>query len=39
MIVDLPENRPNPHVQAAMNNADEVIFFSRLGDQGRFNWH
>ena len=39
MIVDLPENLPNPHVQAAMNNADEVIFFSRLGDQGRFNWH
>ena len=39
MMVDLPENRPNAAVQAAMNNADEVIFFSRLGDQGRFNWH
>ncbi len=39
MIVDLPENCPNAAVQAAMNRVDEVIFFSRLGDQGRFNWH
>ena len=39
IIVDLPENRPNADVQAAMNEVDRVIFFSRLGDQGRFNWH
>ncbi|NBR03009.1 MAG: hypothetical protein EBT94_07760 [Alphaproteobacteria bacterium] len=39
MMVDLPENRPNADVQAAMNEVDRVIFFSRLGDQGRFNWH
>jgi len=39
MIVDLPENQPNADVQAAMNKADRVIFFSRLGDQGRFDWH
>jgi len=39
MIVGLPGNQPNPDVQAAMNDADEVIFFSRLGDQGRFHWH
>ena len=39
MIVGLPANRPNDVVQAAMNEADRVVFFSRLGDQGRFNWH
>ena len=39
MTVGLPENRPNAEVQAAMNAADRVVFFSRLGDQGRFNWH
>ena len=39
MVVGLPENRPNAAVQAAMNRADRVVFFSRLGDQGRFNWH
>jgi len=39
MTVGLPGNRPNADVQAAMNTADEVIFFSRLGDQGRFHWH
>ena len=39
MIVDLPENQPNAGVQAAMDQSDRVIFFSRLGDQGRFNWH
>ena len=39
MIVDLPENHANADVQAAMNRADRVIFVSRLGDQGRFNWH
>ena len=39
MLVDLPENQPNADVQAAMNRVDRVIFFSRLGDQGRFNWH
>ena len=39
MVVGLPENQPNAEVQAAMNRADRVIFFSRLGDQGRFNWH
>ena len=39
IIVDLPENQPNADVQAAMNEVDRVVFFSRLGDQGRFNWH
>ncbi|MEX0503031.1 hypothetical protein AB3X55_05485 [Alphaproteobacteria bacterium LSUCC0719] len=39
MTVDLPENHPNAEVQAAMNDVDRVVFFSRLGDQGRFNWH
>ena len=39
MIVGLPDNRPDADVQAAMNEVDEVIFFSRLGDQGRFHWH
>ena len=39
MLVDLPENSPNADVQAAMNEVDRVIFFSRLGDQGRFDWH
>ena len=39
MVVGLPENRPNAAVQTAMNRADSVIFFSRLGDQGRFNRH
>ncbi|MEK9960964.1 MAG: hypothetical protein VXB94_05310, partial [Rhodobiaceae bacterium] len=39
MMVDLPENSPNADVQAAMNEVDRVIFFSRLGDQGRFDWH
>ena len=39
MMVDLPENKPNEAVQTAMNDVDRVIFFSRLGDQGRFNWH
>jgi hypothetical protein len=39
MVVDLPENQPNAGVQAAMDQSDRVIFFSRLGDQGRFNWH
>ncbi|MGC6453001.1 MAG: hypothetical protein ACON31_03760 [Candidatus Puniceispirillaceae bacterium] len=39
MMVGPPDNRPNADVQAAMNEVDEVIFFSRLGDQGRFHWH
>ena len=39
MTVGLPENRPNAEVQAAMNAADRVVSFARLGDQGRFNWH
>jgi len=39
MMVGRPENQPNADVQTAMNAADEVIFFSRLGDQGRFHWH
>ena len=39
MTVGPPDNRPNADVQTAMNEVDEVIFFSRLGDQGRFHWH
>lgn len=39
MTVSLPDNRPDADVQAAMNEVDEVIFFSRLGDQGRFHWY
>ena len=35
--VGLPENIPNANVQEAMHLADQVIFFSRIGDQGRFN--
>ena len=39
ITVGLPENSPNAAVQSAMNLVDNVVFFSRLGDQGRFNWH
>ena len=39
MLVGPPGNQPNTDVQTAMNQVDEVIFFSRLGDQGRFHWH
>lgn len=34
--VSMPENEPIAAVQDAMNDADEAIFFSRIGDQGRF---
>ena len=39
LIVGPPQNHPNAVVQTAMNHADSVVFFSRLGDQGRFNWN
>ena len=39
IIVGLPTNKPNMAVKSAMQEADEVIFFARLGDQGRFNSH
>lgn len=38
LIVGPPQNQPNAVVQTAMNHTDCVVFFSRLGDQGRFNW-
>ena len=39
LIVGPPQNQPNAVVQTAMNHADSVVFFARLGDQGRFNWN
>ena len=39
LIVGPPRYQPNAVVQTAMNHADSVVFLSRLGDQGRFNWN
>lgn len=36
LIVGAPKNRVFKFVQAAIDLADEVIFFARIGDQGRF---
>lgn len=36
MTVGLPTNRIDLDVQDAMTTADTVVFFARLGDQGRF---
>jgi hypothetical protein len=36
LMVGAPKNHAIDAVQAAMNEADEVIFFARIGDQGRF---
>ena len=36
LMVGAPENSPFDFVQTAIDAADEVIFFARIGDQGRF---
>ena len=36
LIVGAPENSPLNVVQTAIDAADDVIFFARIGDQGRF---
>ena len=36
LIVGAPKNRIFKFVQAAIDSVDEVIFFARIGDQGRF---
>ena len=35
-MVGAPKNHAIDAVQIAINSADEVIFFARIGDQGRF---
>ena len=37
--VGMPQNGPIAEIQTAMDSMDEVIFFSRIGDQGRFDPH
>ena len=36
LMVGAPENHAIEAVQVAIDSADEVIFFARIGDQGRF---
>ena len=36
LMVGAPENDALPVVQRAIDTVDEVIFFARIGDQGRF---
>jgi len=39
LMVGAPKNHTIDAVQIAINSADEVIFFARIGDQGRFKPH